>query len=280
MSKRRFLELSSPSSSPIPKRRHLAILLPSSPSTNDDIPHTPYALYRSIPSDSPTNPFGRKPSLKLTLPHQTPFSKHLAFRFQFIRDGAQRKDREGVYRIAQVPLNYTFRHLHKLLYFLFDGPVAPSTTTNSVSAKRKRKDGKQEEFGHLFEAQKSVVVYSLAHKPGQIKSGRTWAKLSSVRDPYRYREDEASERDDNDVDSDGDNKSEIAEWKWEAEEDLTLAHVWPHGPDLSKAIVYVCCIFSSLSSMTFLGHTYIIIPLFSCTDHPSHSITIRKLKST
>lgn len=145
-----------------------------------------------------------------TLPPASSFSKHLPLRFQLVGAG----DREGAWRIVQVPLNYTFRHLHRLILFLFGGgPDAP------IKGR-----------GHLFEAHKRVIMYHALFKPGRIRFARTWAKLSSVRDPFRNGAgaDEAVEE-----------ECEDGEWHWEAEEDLTLAHIWPKGGDLSRAITYV-----------------------------------------
>ena len=271
MAKRPFLE----SDDPPAKRRHISSLPSptSSPSPkNQTTPHTPPSRRYSRPSDSPTNPFGRKRSRTIPVPHPTFYSKHLTFRFQLIRNDGRRRDREGVYRIAQVPLNYTFRHLHKLLYFLFDGPLAPPASTTSPAQREvEAPDGS----GHLFEAQKSAAIYSLSHKAGQIKSAQTWARLSCVRDPYRYHDDEMPElpggrsvfQADEEADkNDGDNESEVLNWRWEAEEDFTLAHVWPRGADLTKAITYV---------------RFFLAPFFfsSFTDHLPKSITILKLKS-
>jgi hypothetical protein len=253
MSKRPFPESSSPSQPA--KRRQLSCLPSSSPPATPRTPRTPHLL---VPSDSPTNPFGHDRSSSLILPRPTSFGKHLAFRVQLVRDGNQVRDKEGVYRIVQVPLNYTFRHLHKLLLFLFDGPNVPSATEDdgdvppamprrSTRFRGDGKDASKDGIGHLFEVQKSATIYSLSYKAGQIRSGKTWAKLSTTRDPYRYRgsEEDGDEvfQADDDVESNaGENESEpeITDWRWEAEEDFTLAHVWPKGPDLSRAVIYVC----------------------------------------
>lgn len=99
-----------------------------SPYVGVHFPSTPYAY--SIPSDSPSNPFGLKRTLAaLTLPRATGFGKHLPLRFQLAHEDKKGKgkaqakepsaDLDGVYRIVQVPTNYTFRHLHKLILFLF-----------------------------------------------------------------------------------------------------------------------------------------------------------------
>lgn len=167
---------------------------------------------------------------------------------------------EGTYRIVQVPLNYTFRHLRKLLIFLFDD--VPSTrghasyTTRSIATTRIPRSG--HEPGHLFEVQDSVRMYrpspAANAKLGQIRSGHTWAKLSSVRDPFRTRppgrvqggddHDEDGEQDQADEkEEDGEGEGED-DWVWEAEEDFTIGHVWPEGGDLKRACVYVGFFFS------------------------------------
>ncbi|KAL4242424.1 hypothetical protein ABKN59_011930 [Abortiporus biennis] len=92
-------------------------------------PRTPF----TDPSDSPNNPVGLQRSLvALELPRSIPYMKHLTLRFQLvtvdprtgeslktISFGSGRRERGGIYRIVQVPSNYTFRHLHKLILFLF-----------------------------------------------------------------------------------------------------------------------------------------------------------------
>ena len=194
---------------------------------------TPYTY--TPPSDSPTNPFGRIRKLALTeqgltLPPATSYSKHLPLRFQLVRS---RKDGhgegEGTYRIVQVPLNYTFRHIRKLLHFLFDDPPTTTTTTKSIE---KNPLGE----GHLFEIQDSIkMCRTLDNKTGYIRSGRTWAKLSCVRDPFRR-----VRVGDNDVSIQGEGEGEAEEdWIWEAEEDFTVGHVWPEGGDLKRGFVYV-----------------------------------------
>lgn len=91
--------------------------------------------------------------------------------------------------------------------------------------------GKQVEskgpVGHMFEIQKKVKMGSA----GQIKEAQTWAKASTVRDPYHYPGNESE---------DGLWLEDVGEgWKWEAEEDLTLSMVWPKGGDLARGIIYV-----------------------------------------
>ena len=76
----------------------------------------------------------------------------------------------GVHQVGQVPLSYTFTHLHCLIAFLLEV--------------RSRGGGPEDE--HLFEIKKKVALYSARHKPGQIKVGKTWVKLSSVQDPCRW----------------------------------------------------------------------------------------------
>lgn len=257
MSKRAFAESSSPARPDRPaKRRQISRFSPLFSATINAFPRTPrtpHTPHLSIPSDSPTNPFGRQRSSTLALPRPTSFGKHLAFRFQLVRKGSGR-NKTGVHRIVQVPLNYTFRHLHKLLYFLFDGPQVPpaatdgSSTSLAILRRLARENASNGDIGHLFEVQETVVLYNAPHKAGQIRTGKTWAKLSRIRDPFRYRD---SEEDEDEVfpancdmekianEGEGENESENMDWRWEAEDDFTLAHVWSRGPDLSRAIIYV-----------------------------------------
>lgn len=228
------------------KRRHYSASLPATPaashislSTPLRTPHTPYP---PRPFDSPGNPFGRKriKHLTRTLPESTSFSKHLPLRFQFIRSGLASPRQGGVYRIVQVPLSYTFTHLRCLIAWLFGGLP-----------------GQESADEHLFEVKKDASVYSHLYKPGQVKSGQTWVKLSSSQNPYGYRtdyfnddeedpeeEDQLSSDTKQDVKKDGEESEdcedeELEDWKWEDEEEFTVGHAWPKGPDLERAIVYV-----------------------------------------
>ena len=230
-----------------PKRRQLTgSLPPSSPVASSSAvttPRTP-AYNWKVPADSPTNPFGRIRRLTqgTTLPRPTSFSKHLPLRFQFIhpRVDGREIDRDGIYRIAQVPLNYTLAHLRKLIEYIFDPAkdaeiVEPyslrraSRRTSNVSSSSKGKLVELGDPGHLFEIQRKVKMGCA----GQIKEAQTWAKASTVRDPYHYPGNDSE--DSLWLDDDGAGE----EWKWEAEEDFTLSKVWPKGGDLARGIVYV-----------------------------------------
>ncbi|OBZ77523.1 hypothetical protein A0H81_02496 [Grifola frondosa] len=120
------------SSSPLPtsKRARFLSTAPLKSSSSISTPaSTPYSYLRtpfSIPSDSPTNPFGLKRALlALTLPRETGFGKHLALRFQLVettsgsKGKGKARDHEDIFRIVQVPKNYSFRLLHMLVLFLF-----------------------------------------------------------------------------------------------------------------------------------------------------------------
>jgi len=101
----------------------------------------------------------------------------------------------------------------------------------------------------LFEIKKKVALYSARHKPGQIKAGKTWAKLSSVQDPCRWpsmyeRDALDDEEEDEEVDENEQAEVELEEdegdeWKWEDEEVFTIAHAWPEGVDTERGIIYV-----------------------------------------
>ncbi|KAF8552133.1 hypothetical protein OG21DRAFT_1511845 [Imleria badia] len=228
-----------------PKRRQLTGSLPPSspvPSSSSvfTTPRTPW----KVPADSPTNPFGRIRRLTqgTTLPRPTSFSKHLPLRFQFIhpRVDGREIDRDGVYRIAQVPLNYTLAHLRKLIQYIFDPATdaeiveshslrRSSRRTSSVPSSSKGKKVELEDpVGHLFEMERKIKMgYA-----GQIKTSQTWAKASTVRDPFHYPGNDSE--DSLWLEDDGAGE----EWKWQAEEDFTLSKVWPKGGDLARGIVY------------------------------------------
>ncbi|KAF8828249.1 hypothetical protein HHX47_DHR4000795 [Lentinula edodes] len=232
-SKRRQILFPSVSNPVTPAKASSSVhLFPSSSST-------PFPLY---PSDSPSNPFGRTRTLSASLPSKSSYGRHLPLRFQFFRHGTNR-DKEGVYRVVQVPLSYNFKHLRTLIAFLFGGQPGKST------------DEEDERTGHLFEIRKKVVMYSNLYKPGTIRSSETSVRLSSSRDPYRYKQEwdygvhwrEDDEFDNEDEDEEDELSEEIengqAQARWEAEEDYTLGHVWKPAingeiPDDKSAIVY------------------------------------------
>ncbi|KAH7909375.1 hypothetical protein BJ138DRAFT_1127723 [Hygrophoropsis aurantiaca] len=255
-----------------PKRRHIldSSLPPSSPfATSSSLfatPRKPYAWI--VPSDSPTNPFGRIRRLTQcsTLPGRTPFSRHLALRFQLVRPdrdataNGRNVNRDGVYRIMQVPLSYTLGHLRKLLAYSFhpsaeEGVIVPynfrrSSTrlsgrisdvlkTPSVDAYSPDKGKEKEssiprEPGHLFEVHRRVVMHPKGRNIGEIKEAKTWIKSSRTRDPFHYPVNTSHLSED----TLWEDNEEGQDWRWEAEEDFTLGQAWPNGVDASRAITY------------------------------------------
>ncbi|KAH7924393.1 hypothetical protein BV22DRAFT_1035206, partial [Leucogyrophana mollusca] len=250
-----------------PKRRQLAesSLPPSSPFASSSsvfaTPRTPCTWV--VPSDSPTNPFGRIRRLtqSTTLPYRTPFSKHLALRFQLVRPGADANgngrnvNRDGVYRILQVPLSYTLGHLRRLLAYAFhpsaqDDIVEPYNlrrsskrlsgrgsnviTSDIPSSDKGKEPSPARETGHLFEVHRRVVMHSNSRRAGEIKEAQTWIKSSTAQDPYHYPGNASHLSEDTlwDDNEEGEN------WRWEAEEDFTLGQAWPKGGDLSRGITY------------------------------------------
>ncbi|KAF5389697.1 hypothetical protein D9757_006054 [Collybiopsis confluens] len=218
-------------------------------SSNLSLSHLPL-----FPSDSPTNPFGRTRTLNTSLPQKTTFGRHLPLRFQFLRHGVKRdfnnvddpSGREGIYRIVQVPLNYTFQHLRALVAFLFGGRF--------IDLVEEGEDA-DEDDGHLFEIREGVVMYSKHYLPGTIKKSETVVRLSNSKDPYRYKgkwdyengwkeEGEFSNHGNEGKDDEGSEAEGETNVKWEAEEDYTLGHVWKPAlrgqcPDDKTAIVYL-----------------------------------------
>ncbi|KAH9959485.1 hypothetical protein BC827DRAFT_1268832 [Russula dissimulans] len=240
MPKRTFSQLdpsspTQPSSSPS-KRIHTST--PASRSTASSLFSTPYtpSVY-SIPADSPTNPLGLKRRVNnLTLPKATPFSKHIALRFQLkivgdtppskpslwdafspdsspSANGVYSKNplaaqyaREGTYRIVQAPLSYTFRHLYALILFLFSGdPAAPRSLP-----------------GHLFAGARQAISCS-----GSVLLVALPCRSHRCRG--RAGQDE----------EDLEDEEEDASWRWEGEDDFTLGHMWDvRARDPKRGIIY------------------------------------------
>jgi hypothetical protein len=114
-----------------------------------------------------------------------------------------------------VPLNFTFRHLHQIILWLFD----------------EGGEGKVSDE-YVFEVKKDAEL-SLA-RIGEFEQATTTAKLSSIRDPLYTDEDE-----------------EEGDWVWEAEEAFTLKNVWPLGGDLKRGILYVRVFYSSQATFAY-----------------------------
>ncbi|KAJ7731103.1 hypothetical protein DFH07DRAFT_847587 [Mycena maculata] len=231
MTPKRTLEGRSSSSEPPKKRRHTTSGTSSSPFRHPYISSTPYPF---CPSDSPSNPFGRTRTWNLlqALPPATSFSKHLPLRFQYLKRDAPRETLDGIYRVVQVPQSYTLVHLKSLLGFLFGGAygqIPPSA------------EEEEEGPAYIFEIKKRMALYSSLYKPGQIKYGSTWAYSSSILDPYLYYPDWDTDDDPGEEARDSTPPMEEPvedERKWTAEEDLTIAHVWPEGGDMTRGIIY------------------------------------------
>lgn len=273
-----------------PESREFSPLTPTQLSTfstpfSHRSPRTPF----SVPSDSPTNPFGLKRSLTaLDLPPKTSFGKHIALRFQLIDTSSsspiattRRGDKGGIYRVVQVPKNYTFRHLHKLILFLFASDIerlhdlpsavqktprgrkvsskkvaqrnAPSTATRPSSRHDRMPSHRSSEkwSGHTFEALERITVHSGYTKPGVIKEGgRVRAKLSSVRERRLFRDlfesivapTHGTSGDAEEVDDEDESQA----YNWEAVDDYTINHVWPSVPKIDRGIIYVCYMFPSV----------------------------------
>jgi hypothetical protein len=161
--------------------------------------------------------------------------------------------------------------LRLLLVFLFDGPDAALSVLDRSrdevrarktlwkTVRRKKVRMKKEEAegepwpGHLFEVKRDAVMLKTRtrNRYGEmdVDKSRTWVKLSSVRDPYRFRDPPVAQDDGAVFDDDSaavedevvrvEDEEEGAEWRWEAEEHMTLAGVWPAGPELTRGVVYV-----------------------------------------
>ena len=254
MSKRTFTQIESSSPDLPLKRIHTSTPGPGSTSSALSTPYTP-SVY-SIPADSPTNPLGLKRRVNnLTLPKASPFSKHVALRFQLItpapesapppkpslwntppvsspatdsvyskNPAAAQYTREGTYRIVQVPLSYSIRFLRAVILFVFSGD--PSVIPHAP--------------GHLFSVQHGISIGS----PGEITRGRVRVKLSRARDPYyssRSLADLIAAADaQGQGEEDLEDEEEDASWRWEGEDDFTLGHVWDvRSRDPKRGIIYV-----------------------------------------
>jgi hypothetical protein len=282
---RTAFERDSPTPSSPPAKRvyalHHSASSPIRPRRSSTV-SSPFAYYAartplSVPLDSPTNPFGLKRSLAaLELPRVTSFGKHICLRFQLVdtRPGHnvsfRRRDKTGVYRVVQVPLNYTFRHLHKLILYLFASDVSeahsqlPSTRRNSLRSASvtmvSRAKGKsrardvldhsacnafKQWGGHFFEVLKQVAVFrDSSSKPGVIMPGaRVHTKLSSVRERRLFKDlldpENASECPSDLPKALEDEDVESEDWRWEAEDDFVLGQAWPKGTSLDRGIIYV-----------------------------------------
>ena len=165
------------------------------------------------PLDSPGNPLGRHHVVKLSrrLPDPSSFGKHVVLRMQLVVHSAKRV--HPVYRIVQLPLNYTFTHLRALIAYLFGGPS----------------DGDDHSSGrHVFEVKRDVVMHS-KKRPGEIFSAVTTVKLSGSKHPFTHQDEEKVFDDDEDELQEDDTR-------WEGEEDFTIAQVFPMGLNSSDAV--------------------------------------------
>ncbi|KAI0632162.1 hypothetical protein C8Q77DRAFT_905523 [Trametes polyzona] len=95
------------------------------------------------PSSTPSPP-KRKSKKVESLPE--PSDTYIQLRFQLCRF-------KGVYRIARLPLSFTFAHLYRYLLFLF---------------------GRSGMHLHQFEVHSHVELYSDTYRPGEIKAHRTF----------------------------------------------------------------------------------------------------------
>ncbi|KAI5823766.1 hypothetical protein K523DRAFT_357381 [Schizophyllum commune Tattone D] len=165
------------------------------------------------PLDSPGNPLGRHHVVKLSrrLPDPSSFGKHVVLRMQLVVHSAKRV--HPVYRVVQLPLNYTFTHLRALIAYLFGGPS----------------DGDDHSSGrHVFEVKRDVVMHS-KKRPGEIFSAVTTVKLSGSKHPFTHQDEEKVFDDDED-------KLQEDDTRWEGEEDFTIAQVFPMGLNSSDAV--------------------------------------------
>ncbi|KAH9941194.1 uncharacterized protein BXZ73DRAFT_98409 [Epithele typhae] len=226
------------------------------------------------PHDSPSNPFGLARELQaLALPRPSGFAKHIVLRMQMVPSTAEAPSRsrrlaaDAPYRLVQVPLNYTIRHLHMLVLFLFASDArlrvrrrrrvfSPTSVVPRQRSPPKRGartemvfgESPRQDEGHVFEVLENIAVYSSSYRPGVIipGSGKCHTKLSSTRERKLFPDGYKAGDDDDEEDVFGSPKkpgqdqddSEEEDWDWEAEDDYSLSNIWPEGPDLTKGIIY------------------------------------------
>ncbi|KAI0349465.1 hypothetical protein OH77DRAFT_1525620 [Trametes cingulata] len=124
---KRLLEDQAPAEQPIPAKR----------------PRPLDMLDESIPStSSSSNPSSSNTSLAMPAPCDT----YIQLRFQLCRF-------KGVYRVARLPLSFTFAHLYKYILLLF---------------------GWSGMHAHQAEVLTHVELYSHAYRPGEIKKHRSF----------------------------------------------------------------------------------------------------------
>lgn len=192
---------------PAAKRMHYDVSYAASDASSDY-----FTTPRDIPSDSPSNPFGRvKPYVPRGLPVPQPVHEHLVLRFRLA------SQRHNVSRVVCVPSNYTFWHLSRLIQFLFGWKDAK---TERSPLNRREKVLRRAE--HAFSVQKDVTLYGVAKGVGLIKNSRTAVHVTNSRKkyteqvPFGVRE--------------------------EREEVFTLHHVWYRpgsSSELTRGIIYV-----------------------------------------
>ncbi|THH07559.1 hypothetical protein EW145_g3297 [Phellinidium pouzarii] len=178
-----------------------------------------FALH--IPSDSPSNPFGRfKPFIPRDLPRETPVSDHLILRFQLVSQA------HSVHRIVSVPANYTFWHLSRLTQFLFGWKDERTERSGSSHVKVKRR------VEHVFTVQKRATFYPNLN--GLIKSGETVVRVAGNVKNLKLRI-----------------KDNIT---WEREECYMLRQLWHRlgsSTDVSRVVIYD---YDALSSRKEIVH--------------------------
>lgn len=146
-----------------------------------------------------------------------------------------------------MPRNYTFRHLHKLILFLFASDIhedylddTDALWRNIKGKQKATPDSRKPWRGHVFEVQENVKMHPYLTQAGIIQpGGKTVTKLSSVRERQLFRNlhDPIHDGYSNFVDSDG--EDDPNGWTWVCEDDYTLSQVWRKGLTPDKGIIYV-----------------------------------------
>ncbi|KAL0958053.1 hypothetical protein HGRIS_000230 [Hohenbuehelia grisea] len=280
------------------KSQYYSAYLPSS-SFDSSASRTPSSFASLTPMDTPSNPLGlrHRQSMLWSLPDQSSFSDHIPLRFQLVqcvppRSGKGkgkmartpatssqnvpkpgekitinpaitiRHDREGVNRIVQVPRNYTFLHVRRLIMFLFGGIGGESIEIEcgdeqDIDVPRTRPKARDDNEPYVFEVFRNIDMYAPKARPGEIREGELWTRLSNAQEARKVEESQSGDTEEEINDffrgstalrkvlasassqAPSTSDADIEECSWKSEDELDLFSIWPKGCNYhSRGIVY------------------------------------------
>jgi hypothetical protein len=216
----------------------------SSPESAPSSSYTRFSHTYSVPSDSPTNPFGLERSKDVFLPESTSFGRHAALRFQVVcpkedvplplrrRPFSRTKASTATpaFRIIQVPRSYSFRLLHTVIHYFFSASAAPTSKTKYPSGPPSG-NIPPATSSHRFDVLTNVEYAE--EGIGIIKSGHVIAQLN---------EDSQNEASilDRELPEDPLDDPKEGQWSWWDEEYSLLSLIWPgFRVCTERAIIYV-----------------------------------------